>query len=383
MSGRGEYNADCNLSVCYRGFFISVCFPATASAQRKRKQPASPVSSSSRNNPQNSPDKNARNALQQERDLYRKTIASIVLVETPCKNGTGFVVAKDLVMTNHHVAECDRGEGAVKLLVGQEHFAYTEKYLALNDIAILRVPGLAERPLVFADGNDAVKMGETVFIIGNPFGNEGFYSKGAIVRIRADGYLYFDAPVAPGSSGSPVLNVKGEVVGIETTGQLLGATIVGGAIPVRDLTEFQTRVARGEIKNSYDAFDYTNPALIVNKQSSRASHAAPLGDPILATVTAAPGQCTAEQVKAARIIFKQKPWWRRMPTVTGLVDLVFRLEIEKAGYVVGVTLISPETLDSKTGVIVGPATQAARVSTFAALGCDYQTEIRYRYTPSY
>jgi hypothetical protein len=82
---------------------------------------------------------------------------------------------------------------------------------------------------VLSLGNsDAVQVGEAIYAIGNPEGLEGTFSQGIISSIRkvgADKLLQITAPISPGSSGGPVLNIKGEVIGVSVATSAKGQNL--------------------------------------------------------------------------------------------------------------------------------------------------------------
>ena len=160
----------------------------------------------------------------------------------PLGFGSGFFVRDNLIATNYHVIE-GAARGTAKL-VGQFSTYTIEGVTATdqtNDLALLKVTMSGIKPLPLGNSSD-VKIGETVYVAGNPKGLEGTFSNG-IISSRRDQYtkerLQMTAPISPGSSGGPVLNSKGEVIGISFM------TFVGGqnlnfAIPSRYLTELLT-----------------------------------------------------------------------------------------------------------------------------------------------
>ena len=178
-------------------------------------------------------------------EIAEKALAATVYLEmqdskgVPLGFGSGFFVGDNLIATNYHVIE-GAARGSAKL-VGQfstytiEGVTATDK---TNDLALLKVTVSGIKPLPLGNSSD-VKIGETVYVAGNPKGLEGTFSNG-IISSRRDPYtkerLQMTAPISPGSSGGPVLNSKGEVIGI------FFMTLVGGqnlnfAIPSRHLTE--------------------------------------------------------------------------------------------------------------------------------------------------
>ena len=156
-------------------------------------------------------------------DIAEKALAATVYLEMKDKNGktlgigSGFFVKPNLIATNYHVIE-GAAKGTAKL-VGKyttyniEGVTATDK---TNDLALLKVTAYGIKPLSLGD-SDAVRIGATVYVAGNPKGLEGTFSDG-IISSRRDKdtkeRLQMTAPISPGSSGGPVLNRKGEVIGV-------------------------------------------------------------------------------------------------------------------------------------------------------------------------
>lgn len=139
--------------------------------------------------------------------------------------GSGFVVRAGEVVTNLHVVE-GAARGYAKL-IGQEMKYNIDSVTAVDaerDLVILKV--LATGGPVLAIGNsDSVQVGETIYAVGNPHGLEGTFSQGIVSSVRqigTDKLLQITAPISPGSSGGPVLNSRGEVIGVSV------ATFNGG-----------------------------------------------------------------------------------------------------------------------------------------------------------
>lgn len=131
--------------------------------------------------------------------------------------GSGFFVRPNQIATNLHVVE-DAARGYAKL-VGQQTKHDIVGITAIDakrDLVILKVSALGTKLLSLGD-SDAVQVGETVYAVGNPHGLEGTFSQGIISGIRrvgVDKILQLTAPISPGSSGGPVLNSKGKVIGV-------------------------------------------------------------------------------------------------------------------------------------------------------------------------
>lgn len=184
-------------------------------------------------------------------DLYQRANPAVVYIIVPnLGSGSGFVYDSDgYIVTNNHVVDGGRtfeivfanGDRERGRLVGTD---------VDSDMAVLKVDSLPEgvNPLPLAQP-DAVQVGQFVVAIGNPFGEQGSMSLGIIsgldrsLRSRrgvaANSYslpevIQTDAPINPGNSGGPLLNLAGEVVGINSaiatdTGINSG---VGFSIPV-------------------------------------------------------------------------------------------------------------------------------------------------------
>lgn len=134
--------------------------------------------------------------------------------------GTGFLVeSTGVVVTNLHVIE-GATRVAIKLHSGEQ---YTQIRVASfdqsRDLAILRLPGF-DLPTVSLGNSDSVKVGATVYAIGNPLGLEESVTKGIVssIRVRDNGtkVIQTDSAVSSGNSGGPLINEKGHVVGVVT-----------------------------------------------------------------------------------------------------------------------------------------------------------------------
>jgi len=143
----------------------------------------------------------------------------------PLSLGSGFVVCKDVVATNMHVIE-GAARGYAKL-VGNKTKHNIRGIVASDaarDLVLLSVDGLEADALSIGDSN-AVAVGDAVYAVGNPRGLEGTFSAGIVSSVRKvgdDSLLQITAPISPGSSGGPVVNSKGEVIGVAV------ATFKGG-----------------------------------------------------------------------------------------------------------------------------------------------------------
>ncbi|HEV2523339.1 MAG TPA: trypsin-like peptidase domain-containing protein [Candidatus Acidoferrales bacterium] len=152
--------------------------------------------------------------------------------------GSGFLISKDgVILTNYHVI-AEGSSAVVKLPDGATYVV--DGALASDkarDIALIKAHGQDFRTLPLGD-SDRVQVGEDVVAIGNPLSLESTVSNGILSGIRAveeEGgkYLQITAPISPGSSGGPLFNMAGEVIGI-TTMYLKGGENLNFAIPIND-----------------------------------------------------------------------------------------------------------------------------------------------------
>lgn len=148
--------------------------------------------------------------------------------------GSGFLIRPDgVVVTNFHVIE-DADALDVELATGEVfHDVYFLGADQGRDVALLKLPATQLPTLQVGDANP-LAAGDHVFVVGNPLGMDRTFSDGLISARRViDGvaYLQITAPVSEGSSGGPVLNQAGEVVGI-TTASITEGQNLNMAIPI-------------------------------------------------------------------------------------------------------------------------------------------------------
>ncbi len=180
--------------------------------------------------------------------VAQKALDSTVLLVTedvndqPLSFGSGFFVGDDLIATNLHVVH-----GAKKCftkLFGKEEMYEVAGYIAIdpeNDLIVLKVQDFNELVVPLnLDDNISVYIGETVYAVGNPEGYEGTVSDGIISGIRdANKLIQMTTPISHGSSGGPVINSNGKVIGVSVLSCINGQNL-NFAIPsiyVRKLIE--------------------------------------------------------------------------------------------------------------------------------------------------
>ena len=156
-------------------------------------------------------------------EIFRRARPSVVLLTMqdargqPLSLGSGFFIDKDVVATNFHVI--DGASGGYANVIGESTKLNIKGTLGVDpfhDLALLQVdPSPTTYLLVMP--KLSVNVGDTVYAIGNPQGLEGTFSEGIISSVRvlgSDRVLQITAPISPGSSGGPVLNEYGIVIGV-------------------------------------------------------------------------------------------------------------------------------------------------------------------------
>jgi len=179
--------------------------------------------------------------------------------------GSGFVFdKKGHIITNAHVVK-DAKKVVVTFLDGRSYNAELIGIDEYTDMAVLKVNAdlALLRPLLIGDSSN-LKVGETITAIGNPFGLSGSMTSGIVSQLgrllpSGAGYsipdvIQTDAAINPGNSGGPLLNMRGEMIGINTaiqsaTGEFTG---VGFAIPSQTVAKIiPTLIEKGEYKHPW------------------------------------------------------------------------------------------------------------------------------------
>lgn len=188
---------------------------------------------------------------QNAKQVAHKTFPSVVMLIMEDRNGqplslgSGFFVREDVVATNFHVI-AGASAGYARIINQKTRFeiAGTVGSDRQADIALLKLSGARANPLPLSGGN--VEVGDEIYAVGNPQGLEGTFSEGIVSGIRevgTDRLIQITAPISPGSSGGPVLDTQGNVVGVAA------ATLANGqnlnfAIPVSYLRKILSDTPR-------------------------------------------------------------------------------------------------------------------------------------------
>lgn len=185
--------------------------------------------------------------------------------------GSGFLVSSDgLIVTNKHVVSEPEAEYTVFTNDGTSFSAEIVAQAQFNDIAILKIEGDSFPYIEFAD-SDKVQVGQTVIAIGNSLGEfRNTVSKGVISGLsrsistygsygqveKLEGVLQTDAAINPGNSGGPLLDLRGQVVGVNVAISS-GAENIGFALPANSVKKIVDSVKEyGRIVRPYLGIRY-------------------------------------------------------------------------------------------------------------------------------
>jgi serine protease Do len=234
------------------------------------------------------PQDDANGRLYHTADLKKTTIEkcvnafseAVVKVSTPAMMGSGFFINEEgYLITNYHVIEKET-KIEITMFKKEENGFEKKKFKkvkieAINpffDLALLKVEDLGDTKVKYAyfGDVDSIKVGETVFAIGNPLGLERTVTDGVISTIsRAfEGLVYIqtNADINPGNSGGPLFNLAGEVIGVTNMGYIFFGGL-GFAIPIDYVKHFiENRDAFAYDKdNPNTGFRYIQPDRRRNK----------------------------------------------------------------------------------------------------------------------
>ena len=243
--------------------------------------------------------------------------------------GSGFIISSDgNILTNAHVVE-NADKITVKL---SDNHEYDAKVVAIDkpsDVAIIKIDA-HNLPTLVTGNSDTLKPGEWVLAIGSPFGFEHTVSAGvvsAMSRTLPDSsavpFIQTDVAVNPGNSGGPLLNLKGEVIGINSqiftqNGGYMGLSF---AIPINYAMNIEHqliqygKVTRGRLgvmiqdvdQNLAEAFGMKNPHGALVSQTQDNSPAATAGIRSGDIILSVDGKDISDSAELARLITNRKP----------------------------------------------------------------------------
>ncbi|MGI8669502.1 MAG: Do family serine endopeptidase [Aridibacter sp.] len=176
--------------------------------------------------------------------------------------GSGFIVDKTgYILTNHHVVE-DASKITVRLQSNEEYVAKIVGVDKLTDLAVLKIEANKDLPFIKLGDSNAVRIGDWVLAIGSPFGLAQTVTAGIISQTNRgtpyatsfQKFIQTDAAINRGNSGGPLVNMNGEVVGINSqiatsTGDYNG---IGFALPANEANNVYRQILQnGKVKRGY------------------------------------------------------------------------------------------------------------------------------------
>jgi serine protease Do len=210
------------------------------------------------------PDRRAPNRSRQQ--MYRQT-----------GQGSGFIISKDgYILTNTHVVG-DVDKITVRLADGREFQAKRIGADPRTEVALIKVESEGDLPVLEIGSTEDLQIGEWVVAIGNPFGLKETLTVGVVsAKGRSnigitdyEDFIQTDAAINPGNSGGPLLNIDGEVVGINTaifsrSGGYMG---IGFAVPIDMAMSIKEQlVASGKVTRGYIGV-FLNPGEVTEEMA--------------------------------------------------------------------------------------------------------------------
>ncbi len=170
--------------------------------------------------------------------------------------GSGFIIDGDgLILTNAHVV--DRADRvSVRLKDGRTFNGEVLGADEVTDLAVVRIVGSSDLPVASLGDSDQVNVGDWAIAVGNPLGLDNTVTLGIVSTLNRSSsavgipdkrleFIQTDAAINPGNSGGPLLNDRGQVIGVNTAIRA-NANGIGFAIPINKVKEITPQLARGE-----------------------------------------------------------------------------------------------------------------------------------------
>jgi serine protease Do len=255
--------------------------------------------------------------------------------------GSGFIIdAEGYVLTNRHVVK-DAARITVRLQSGEEFRGEVIGSDEETDLAVVKVKTTRSLPVVRFGDSNAVQVGDWVLAIGSPFGLEQTVTAGIISKLQRESpqfssfqqFLQTDAAINRGNSGGPLVNMRGEVIGINsqiatTTGDYNG---IGFALPSNDAAIVYQRIrAEGKVRRGY---------LGINPESVRNEYARVYGlseakGAIVANITDTTGPAAKAGIEAGDIIIEING-----QQVQNAQDLIIKIAVTPVGQMIPVVVL--------------------------------------------
>lgn len=181
-------------------------------------------------------------------DIYEEINPAIVSIDSQLSDGiscgTGCIINEDgTILTSAHVL--DGGDNIIVTMSNGEDYKakVLKRFGEKKDVALIKINVPHELKTVKLGNSEKIRVGESVLAIGCPFGFNGTLTKGIISRIDySKNRIQTDAAINPGSSGGPLLNMQGEIIGINQAiynpDNNISNVGIGFAIPVNAVREY-------------------------------------------------------------------------------------------------------------------------------------------------
>ncbi|HYQ41137.1 MAG TPA: S1C family serine protease [Polyangiaceae bacterium] len=180
--------------------------------------------------------------------VYEQVVDSVVLIETEYGTGSGFFFqTPTLIATALHVVD-DADTIVVQTSDGRRQLGHVVAYSRKHDLALVRLEHAAPGARVLEPANGPVEIGQPVIVIGHPFSGLEYQVRElrgllnwsmtqGVVSAVAGSWLQTDAAINPGNSGGPVVNERGEVLGVvsATLSQAQGISVAARVVRLREL----------------------------------------------------------------------------------------------------------------------------------------------------
>jgi serine protease Do len=176
--------------------------------------------------------------------------------------GSGFIVSpKGYILTNYHVIE-DAARITVGLQSGEKYRGTVVGFDFETDVAVIKIEAARDLPMVTLGDSNAAQVGDWVLAMGSPFGLDQTVTAGIISKKERESpyfnvfqrFLQTDAAINRGNSGGPLVNMRGEVIGMNSqiatsTGDYNG---IGFALPANETNfVYKQLIAQGKVKRGY------------------------------------------------------------------------------------------------------------------------------------
>jgi len=254
------------------------------------------------------------------------------LTQQEASIGTGFYVGDTIIITNKHVVSDTQSTYSVVDATGERHAVTSIFRDPINDLSVLTVENLSLAPLEMGDSS-SLQVGQTVIAIGNALGGfsntvtkgvvsgvgRGIVTSGGLGQFQEelDGVIQTDAALNPGNSGGPLLNLDGQVIGVNVA-MSVGSENIGFAIPSNTLTQLITDFKSGTVRQrpllgvSYAIItpdfarnsEFPEGALVRQVVSGSAADEA--GLKVNDVITQIDGQAISEDTSLSSIILRHK-----------------------------------------------------------------------------